>query len=125
MRKNGLIGWPRVVRPVQEGGEGLEKRRIRHGVNDVKTAVARSREERELRGLIASQLTEVLTELERLRPPREAPAEVASFVSAAERTLAVLHEGAQAEEEGPRRVAPPPAPGSDDRDATGSVTEHR
>lgn len=97
----------------------MEKQMMKHGVDDVKTALARSREERELRGVIASELTEVLTELEQLRPPREAPVEVARFVSAAERTLAVLHERAQAEEEEGRRwVAPPPAPGSDDRDAT-------
>ena len=96
----------------------MEKQMMKHGVNNGKTAVARSREERELRGVIASELTEVLTELERLRPRWEAPAEVARFVSAAERTLAVLHERAQAEE-GRRRVAPPPAPGWGDRDATG------
>lgn len=93
---------------------------MKDGVDDVKAAVDRSREERELRGVIASELTEVLTELEQLRRAPEAPAGVARFVSAAERTLAVLHERAQAEE-GRRVVAPPPAPAPGPRGRRGQA----
>lgn len=89
---------------------------MKRGMDGVQAGGGRSRRERELRGVIASELTEVLAELDELRPPREAPAEVARFVSAAERTLAVLHDRARADQGGGRPVAPPPpAPGSDDR----------
>lgn len=75
----------------------MEKRRKKQRVNHVDVVAERSRELRELRGAVAAQLTQVLAEVEQVRPLQEAPAGVDQFVAAAERTLAALQEGAQAE----------------------------
>ena len=75
---------------------GLEKQRMNRSVDEVQTAADRSQEVRELRGVITSELTEVLAEVERMRSLEKAPAEVDRFVAAAEETLAVLHRRAQA-----------------------------
>lgn len=66
-------------------------------MNDVNVVADRSRELRELRGVVASELTQVLAEVEQVRPLHEAPAGLDRFVAAAERTLAALQEGARAE----------------------------
>jgi hypothetical protein len=68
----------------------LEKQRMRAVVHHTK----RSREMQELRQVISSHLSEVLTEVERLGPLQEAPAGVDQFVAATRRTLAVLREEA-------------------------------
>jgi hypothetical protein len=64
---------------------------MNRSVDEVQTAADRSQEVRELRGVITSELAEVLAEVERMRSLEEAPAEVDRFVAAAEETLAVLH----------------------------------
>ena len=100
MMKNGLLLW--IER--QDGSswaqgvrrDGLEKQRMNRSVDNVQTAADRSREVRELRGVITSELTEVLAEVQRMRSLEEAPAEVDRFVAAAEETLAALHSWAQA-----------------------------
>ena len=63
---------------------------MRRSVDNVQTATDRSQEVRALRGVITSELTEVLAEVERVRSLERAPAEVDRFVAEAEETLAVL-----------------------------------
>lgn len=85
---------PRMRR--ESRSDGLEKQRMDLSVEDVLTAADRSREVRKLRGVITSELTEVLAEVERMRSLEAAPAEVDRFVASAEETLAVLRGWAQA-----------------------------
>jgi hypothetical protein len=69
---------------------------MNRSVDNVQTAADRSQEVRELRGVITSELTEVLAEVERMRSLETAPAEVDRFVASAEETLAVLRRWARA-----------------------------
>jgi hypothetical protein len=70
----------------------LEEQRIEAVVDDTNVAVGRSLEVRALRDAISLRLTEVLAEVEQVRPLQDAPVGVDRFVVATHRTLADLRE---------------------------------
>jgi uncharacterized protein YicC (UPF0701 family) len=90
----------------------LEKQRKKQGADSVKVAADRSQEARALRDVIADQLTQVLAEVDRVRPLQAAPAQVERFVAATERTLAGLQERRRSEEA--RLGIAPPGGGTGD-----------